>query len=143
MMIFARDVMNSEVVFVDTHTTLDDAIDLLLEHKISGLPVVNDKRELKGIISEFALLVLTYDRDAAGHIVGQHMTRQVISVEEDTLLSDVADLLILNRVRRVPVTRAGRLTGIISRRDLLRAAKQTNLSFARPEPFASRLQAQV
>lgn len=64
------------------------------------------------------------------------MTRAVTSVEVGDLLSDVADIFILNRFRRVPVTCDGKLVGIISRRDLMRAANRTCHSFARPELLA-------
>jgi CBS domain-containing protein len=131
--ISAKEIMTRDVVTVTPMCRLYDAVELMLERRVSGLPVVDDKQRLVGIISEFALLVLTYDKDAGDETVAQHMTRPVTSVEENALLSDIADIFILNRFRRVPVTRDGRLVGIISRRDLMRAAHQYEHSFARPE----------
>ena len=66
-----------------------------------------------------------------------YMSRRVITVEENTLISDVADLFIQNRVRRVPVTVNDELCGIISRRDLLRASRSHERRIAHPEPFIS------
>ena len=132
-MTFAIDLMTRDVVTIGTHSTLIQAVETLLQHNISGLPVVDDEGQLVGIITEFALLSLAYSSDARNDIVSQHMTRHVISVEENTRLSDIADLFFLNRVRRVPVTREGRLTGIIIRRDLLRRCYQTDQCFANVE----------
>jgi len=131
--ICGKDIMTSDVVTVTPTCKLYDAVELMLERRISGLPVLDDRQRLVGIISEFALLVLTYDKSASDDTVAEHMTRSVTSVEETTLLSDIADIFILNRFRRVPVTREGKLVGIISRRDLMRAAHQYDCPFARPE----------
>lgn len=135
-MIHCEDIMTREVVAVSPTSTLDEAVELMLDNRVSGLPVVDDSQRLVGIISEFALLVLTYDKKAGKDTVAEHMTRAVISVDISVLLSDVADIFILNRFRRVPVTCDGKLVGIISRRDLMRAANGSRRSFARPELLA-------
>ncbi len=133
--------MQRNVVAIGPHTLLRDAVELLIEHRISGLPVTDDEGRVVGIITEFALLAWTLDKSAGEAIVGQYMTRHVITVDERQLLSDVVDIFILNRIRRVPVTSKGKLTGIISRRDLMRAAQQSHGSFARTEPFATKVEA--
>jgi CBS domain-containing protein len=125
--------MTSDVATITPTCKLYDAVELMLKRRVSGLPVVDEEQQLIGIITEFALLVLTYDKSAGEDCVIEHMTRSVTSVEEDALLSDVADIFILNRFRRLPVTRGGKLVGIISRRDLMRAAHLHERSFARPE----------
>ncbi len=132
-MICAKEIMTSDVATVTSMCRLCDAVEVMLERRVSGLPVVDEEQRLVGIITEFALLVLTYDKSAGEDAVVEHMTRAVTSVEEDALLSDVADIFILNRFRRLPVTRGGKLVGIISRRDLMRAAHLNERSFARPE----------
>ena len=141
-MIRCEDIMTREVVTVSPTCTLDDAVDVMLENRVSGLPVVDDAQRLVGVISEFALLVLTYDKKAGQDTVAEHMTRAVTSVDVFDLLSDVADIFIVNRFRRVPVTCDGKLVGIISRRDLMRAAKQGSRAFARPELLVRRRKAQ-
>ncbi len=132
-MMRAEDIMTRDVVTVTPTCTLDDAVELMLNGRVSGLPVVDDQQRLVGIISEFALLVLTYDKNAGDDTVAEHMTRAVTSVDVAALLSDVADIFILNRFRRVPVTCGDKLVGIISRRDLMRTAQQSDHTFARPE----------
>ncbi len=136
-MLFARDIMTTDVITVSLHTTLDETVELLLEHGISGVPVVDDDQNVVGIISEFALLSLAYEPNASDELVVNYMSRRVITVEENTLISDVADLFIQNRVRRVPVTVNNELCGIISRRDLLRASRSRERRIAHPEPFIS------
>jgi len=120
-MLTAGTIMTSDLVTVRPEASIDQAIELLLREQISGLPVVDDDGRLVGVITEFALLAVAYDRRVKNHKVSQHMTRELISVEIDDPVSRVADLCIVHRVRRVPVMQNGRLVGIIARRDVLRA----------------------
>ena len=120
-MLTAGEIMTSEMVTIRPEASIADAIDLLLNQQISGLPVTDAEGRLVGVITEFALLALAYDKHVKNHTVRQHMTRDVISVEVDDSLRRVADLCIVHRVRRLPVMQAGRLVGIIARRDVLRA----------------------
>ena len=137
-MISAEDIMTRDVVTITPTCKLNEAVELMLERRVSGLPVVDSQQRLVGIISEFALLVLTYDKNAGDDTIAEHMTRAVTSVDVMDLLSDVADIFILNRFRRVPVTCGDELVGIISRRDLMRAAQQNDHTFARPEVLVRR-----
>jgi CBS domain-containing protein len=120
-MLTAGAIMNPDVVCVRPDASIEDAIELLLLQQISGLPVTDDDGQLVGVITEFALLAVAYDRRVKNHKVSQHMTRELITVEADEPVSRVADLCIVHRVRRVLVMRDGRLVGIIARRDVLRA----------------------
>lgn len=120
-MLTAGAIMTAELVTVQPEATIDQAIDLLLRKEISGLPVVDSDGRLVGVITEFALLAMAYDRRVKNHQVSQHMTRELITVEADDPVNRVADLCIVHRVRRVPVMRDGRLVGVIARRDVLRA----------------------
>jgi len=120
-MLTASDIMTSEIVFVHIETSIEEAISLLLDRQISGVPVVDDDGRLVGMITEFALLATAYDRDVKTQTVGQHMTRDLITAEVNDPISRIADLCIVHRVRRVPVMQDGRLVGLISRRDVLRA----------------------
>ncbi len=117
----ASDIMTSNVVTIGPDATIREAIHLLIREGISGLPVIDEKGCLIGIVTEFALLAIAYDRNVCEHSVSEHMTRDVLTVEADEPVNKVADLCIVNRVRRVPVVRDGRLAGLISRRDVLRA----------------------
>jgi YD repeat-containing protein len=117
----AGSIMTTNVVTVRPDALIEEAIELLLAQGISGLPVTDGDGRLIGVITEFALLAVTYDQRVKDHTVSQHMTRDVITVDADDPVSRVADLCIVHRVRRVPVMKDGRLVGVIARRDVLRA----------------------
>jgi CBS domain-containing protein len=121
----AKDTMNTAVISIRPEATIEEAIRLLLEHDISGVPVIDDKGRLCGIISEFQLLEVVYDPNLRGAQVQGFMTRDVLTIDESTLLASVANLFIVHRIRRVPVVRDGRVVGIVSRRDLLRYIVET------------------
>jgi CBS domain-containing protein len=117
--------MTDDVVTVDPDTQIQEAIELLLEQRISGLPVTDRAGNLIGIVTEFALLAIAYDEGVLLDKVQKHMTTQVITVSPDDPISRVADLCIVHRVRRVPVVDNGRLVGLISRCDVLRGVYET------------------
>lgn len=120
-MLTAEQIMTADVITIGPEASIHDAIELLLACRISGLPVVDRSGMLVGILSEYALLALAYDQSVTHQTVAQHMTREVISVDATALANRVADQFIVHRVRRLPVIRAGRLVGLISRSDVLRA----------------------
>ena len=115
----AKQVMRRNVVSLLPTATVEQAIRLLRELGFSGAPVVNQNGTLVGIISEFALLEVVYDPRIRTAPVSRFMTRDVLTVNEDTALSDIATLFVRHRIRRVPVVRDGRLVGVVSRPDLL------------------------
>ena len=120
-MLTARDIMTEEVVTIRPDCSVQDGIEQLLKEQISGLPVVDGFGRLVGIVSEFALLAIAYDRGVMADAIEQHMTTEVLSVHVDDPIRKVADLFIVHRVRRVPVQDKGRLVGLISRCDVLKA----------------------
>ena len=133
-MLTAKHIMTSDITTIRPDTTVQEAIDLLLEKEISGTPVVNDDGELVGIVTEFALLAFAYESEVCNDAVGQHMTKQVITVDQDDPVSKVADLCIVNRIRQLPVMSNGKLVGLISRRDVLRVASQAGEAISHVAP---------
>jgi CBS domain-containing protein len=144
----AMDVMTTNVITVDPDTSVQALATLLSERGISGVPVVDKDSRLVGIVSEGDLLhraetgterrtqrrrsrwldTFAADQEAARDYVKAHgrsvreiMTREVISVSDTTELADIATLLETKRIRRVPVVRDGKLVGIVSRANLVRA----------------------
>jgi CBS domain-containing protein len=144
----AMDIMTTNVITVRPETSVQELAMLLAERGISGVPVVDADNRLVGIVSEGDLLhraetgtarriqhrrshwldALAGDPDPARDYIKSHgrkvsdiMTRDVVSVSETTELSEVADLLESNRIKRVPVLRDGKLCGIVSRANLVRA----------------------
>jgi CBS domain-containing protein len=120
-MLTAGAIMTTDLITVRPDASIESAIETLLNEGISGLPVTDDEGRLVGVITEFALLAVTYDKRVKNHTVSQHMTREVITVDINDPISRIADLCIVHRVRRVPVMQDGRLSGVIARRDVLRA----------------------
>jgi CBS domain-containing protein len=153
----AVDVMTPNVITVGPDTTVQDLAKLLSERGISGAPVVDAAGNMIGIVSEGDLLHRTelgterrserrsswwLDHFASGQArdyVKSHgrtvkdiMTRDVATVTEDTDLADVAMLLETNRVKRVPVVRDGKVVGIVSRANLVRALGATAVTAVSP-----------
>jgi CBS domain-containing protein len=140
----AIDVMVRDVVTVRPDTDVADAIKLLSEHDVSALPVVDEASNLVGMLSEVDLIhraeigtekhrhwwleavtgATTLAEEFAkshGKKVGEVMTTGVISVTEETPLSEIAALFERKRIKRVPVVKDGKLVGIVSRSNLIQA----------------------
>ncbi len=120
-MITAREIMKEDVVTINLESSLEEAIDLMLLQEISGLPVTDNEGHLVGIVTEFALLAIVYDEKIRQETISEHMTADVLTIEADDPISKIADMCIVHRVRRVPVMENGRIVGMISRRDVLKA----------------------
>ena len=144
----AADVMTSEVITVGENASVQEAAKLMAEHGISAVPVVDRDTRVVGMVSEGDLLhraetgterrrswwleIVASTNQLAGEYVKSHsgsvkdvMTRDVISVTEETTVADIAILLETNRIKRVPVLRDDRLVGIVSRANLVRALAMT------------------
>lgn len=140
----ARDIMTTAVVTVPADGTVDEAVKKMLDHHVSALPVVDDKGKLVGLISEGDLMRRLQDSDrprrswwlellggpetspkdfikARSHRVSDVMTCDVVSVAEDTPVSEIARTLEKRRIKRVPVLRDGKVAGIVSRANLIQA----------------------
>jgi CBS domain-containing protein len=120
----AESIMTETLVTIRPEASIRDAIEMLIGKEISGLPVIDPQGRLVGVITEFAMLAMVYDHEVRTQTVGQHMTREVITVNVDDPISRIADLCIVHRVRRLPVMRDGKLVGLIARRDVLKALYQ-------------------
>ena len=80
-MLTAGAIMTTDIVTSRPNVSIEAAIDTLLSQEISGLPVTDDDGRLVGVITEFAVLAVAYDRRVKNHTVGQHMTRDIITVD--------------------------------------------------------------
>jgi CBS domain-containing protein len=147
----AMDVMTTDVIVVDPDTTVQAFATLLAERGISGAPVVNSSGHLVGVVSEGDLLHRAeigtarrhrarrrswwldhYAAESAREYVKDHgrtvsdiMTPDAVTVTEETDLAEVAALLEAKRIKRVPVVREGKVVGIISRANIVRAVGAT------------------
>jgi CBS domain-containing protein len=115
----AKDIMTTRVVTVKPSTPIPEAARLLVRRKISGVPVVDEKYKTKvvGILTEADLLAAP----AGAKTVAEVMRKRVISVSPETPIDEIAAILVKRKIKRVPVLEGGKLVGIVSRIDVLRA----------------------
>jgi CBS domain-containing protein len=143
----AHEIMNSGVVAVRPDTLISDVAKTLREHKISAVPVIDEAGSPIGMVSEGDLigrdqadrearldwwLTLLAEGEALNpeFLASVHapdrrardvMTAPVVTVGEEIEIDAIARLLTAHRIKRVPVLRGGRIVGIVSRADLVRA----------------------
>lgn len=124
-MLRAKDIMTEEVVCVRKDTTISEAIEAMVNNEITGVPVVDADMTPVGILSEQDVLRLfdTYGQEG-DRTAGEFMTQPPIYFDEDDPVLDVCYRLRDCPIRRVPVTSQGKVTGIISRADVLRYTLQ-------------------
>jgi CBS domain-containing protein len=155
--------MSRDVITVAPKTPIHEAARRLVDHGISGMPVVDESGALVGILSEGDLIIRQKPRDrmpwwrfffangealareyqkAAGTTVGEVMTRQVISVSPDLPIDAAAAIIDEHRIRRVPVVSDGQLVGLVSRGDLVKALSKAPSPVALP-PSDARLVAEM
>ena len=159
----AADVMTFGAASIRPQDPIEEAAHLMLQHRISGLPVVDDKGDLIGIVTEGDLLRRQQggsDRDRPrwlefllgaarsandtrlAHLrtVADVMTTRVVTVGDDTPLHEIADIMQRHGFKRVPVVKDRKVTGIVSRADLLRglARLAEDMPSASPEDHALR-----
>jgi CBS domain-containing protein len=141
----AREVMTTPVHTVRPETTLEEIAQLMATHRISGVPVVDPEGRVLGMVSE-ADLIDEHKREAriprtalyglfpvpdaalleafrGGRTLQarQLMSTHVITATEETTLHELADIMVRRKINRIPIVRDGRLVGIVSRADLVRA----------------------
>jgi len=121
-----RDVMESNVVTVRRGTPVLDAVRTLVQHNFTGLPVVDRKNNVIGIISEKDVLALslsihdkTYDSSASISKVEDFMTTDVITVDVNEPFKQLCTCLMKHPFRRIPITDKGKIVGIVSRKDII------------------------
>jgi CBS domain-containing protein len=145
-MLRAKDIMAKEVITVTPETKTAQAARLLLEHRVNGLPVVNQDGLLVGIICQSdlvaqqkkltlpsvfnlldGLIPLTPVRNLehelqkiAASTVAQAMTSNPATVSPETSLEDIASLMVDKKYHTLPVVEAGKVVGIIGKEDVLR-----------------------
>jgi CBS domain-containing protein len=149
-MITAKDIMTRSVVTVKPDTSIEELASLLVKYQISGVPVVDQAGTLYGIVTENDLIsrnkrlhiptVVSF-LDAAIYLesskkfeqevkrltaskAGDICNRKVVTIGEDASLIDIATIMTEKKVHLLPVVRNGKLTGIVGKRDLVKAVAQ-------------------
>lgn len=122
-----RDYMTRHLVTFRSDTDLFTAINRLLEHRISGAPVVDSQGHLIGLLSEGdclrGILSGAY-YEAIGGTVSGYMVTEIETISPEVDIIEVSERFLRGRLGRIPVIENGRLVGQISRSDVLRAVKE-------------------
>lgn len=121
-MLKAKQVMTSEVVTIRPEATLAEAIRVLLDKKISGMPVVDAAGKLVGILSEKDMLNFAFSGNLGLTKVEEAMTREIVSFPPEAGVEEIALAIGQRHFRRVPIVADGRVVGVVSRRDIIRVA---------------------
>ena len=126
--ILVSDYMTKKLITFKPSDSLDHVINLLIKNKISGGPVVNDKNELIGIISETDCIKHISESkyynmpSDTNNTVGKYMVKDVDTIDKNMNIFDAAFKFISSHRRRFPVTEKGKLIGQLSQKDVLKAA---------------------
>ena len=143
----AKTIMTKDVIAVRPEEKVEKVVRILVDNKISGVPVVDEDNYVVGIITEKDLMIkaselkvpfyvtlfdsiiflenpMRFNNDIKKYTaasVKEAMTAKVISVEEDTPVSEIVAIMQKRNINRVPVLRHGKLIGIITRNDILKS----------------------
>lgn len=153
----AHQIMTHDVITVTPDTTVSDAAARMLDNHISGLPVVDDTGKLVGIVSDgdfmrrseigtqrkrarWLQFLVGPGKEASefvrasGRRVADVMTPDPITASEDTTLDSLVETMEKHNIKRLPIVQFGKITGIVTRTNLLRAVAQ--LAREVPDPTA-------
>lgn len=120
-MLEAKDVMTKRVICIGKDTPIIEAIRLMVDKNVTGIPIVEDDMTLIGILSEQDVLRLFHTfEEEKNRTVNDFMTQPAVHFEKSERLLDVCYCLRDNSIRRVPVTSGGKVVGVISRSDIIK-----------------------
>lgn len=144
-MLKAKDIMTKEVIAVKPETTIEELARLLMKQQISGVPVVDDKGKIVGVVTENDLIsknsrlhiptiLRLFDayiplgtskmesdiRKMAASTVEDICTKEIITVDEEASVEYIATIMTEKRIHILPVVREGKLVGIIGKKDMIK-----------------------
>ncbi|RJQ52781.1 MAG: CBS domain-containing protein [Nitrospiraceae bacterium] len=147
-MLKAKDIMTKDVLTVNPDATVEDLARVLMEHKISGVPVVDDNRRLVGIVTENDLIrknkrlhiptvIRLFDafillgsgrmeeeiRKMAAVTVSEICAKKVVSITEETSLEEIATIMAEQHIHLLPVLKDSVVVGIVGKADMVRAMR--------------------
>lgn len=122
--VLVKDYMSANLVTFTPQMDVLNAIQMLVDHRISGAPVVDETGNVVGVLSQKDCLKVALDASYHGEWggrVSEFMSRNAKTVEAETSILEVAEMFMKDEYRRYPVMEENRLIGQISRHDVLRA----------------------
>jgi CBS-domain-containing membrane protein len=145
-MLKAKDIMTSDVITVKPDATVEELARLLMEHKISGVPVVDDEKNIIGIVTENDLIkknkrlhiptiIRLFDayflldsgkveddiKKMVATTVDEIYTKKVISISEDMSLEEIATIMAEKHIHLLPVLRDRAVAGIVGKADIVKS----------------------
>ena len=138
-----EEIMTRDVTTIAANALVEDALKIMVQKKVSGLPVLDEEERLCGVVTEYDVLeMLLRNDDDFWPIepVADYVSHEVLTVEPTATLTEVAELFLNESVRRAPVVEDGKVVGVISRRDLVRAVlreRQSRMNEFFPEAVES------
>lgn len=127
-----RDYMATNLITFTPESNVMDVVNALLEKRITGAPVLNNKKEVVGMIDDKTCLKLLvaseyYNSPLSEQTVSNYMDDVLTTVKEDISISEAANIFLETKYKRlIVVDENGKLAGQISRRDILRAIRDIN-----------------
>ncbi len=118
-MAYVRDVMKKEIIVAKINDRIQQISKILTEKKISNIPVINEKNELVGIVSEQDIIRVMDSENFMNMTAKDIMTKDVLSVEENDSLEYVSKIFTERPFRRLPVIRAKKVVGVVTREDII------------------------
>jgi CBS domain-containing protein len=112
---FAKDIMTKDVITVSPTATVRNLAMTLIKNQISGAPVAGKNGKIIGVVSEADIVA------KKGKDVKTIMTKNIISITEDTAVEEIARLMTTHQIKRLPVMRGQDVVGIVSRADIVSA----------------------
>ncbi|MBI4316940.1 MAG: CBS domain-containing protein [Chloroflexi bacterium] len=109
-----KHIMNREVIVGRPEMLVEEANELMQQHHISGLPVVDEEGSVLGVFSQTDALI------KAGQCIGDSMTSPAVTLDQEAGIKEAAALMAAKDINRLPVLRQGRLVGLVSRADIVR-----------------------
>ncbi|MCR8645660.1 CBS domain-containing protein [Paenibacillus sp. N1-5-1-14] len=153
-MVLAKEIMVNDVIAISNKALMQEVMETLVNNRIGGVPIVDDECKVVGFISDGDIMknIGSHDQmvidpmgftslwmdhkaledklqELASEPVMNIATHRVVSVDVDTIVEKVAEILGKRQIKKVPVLENGKLVGIISRGDLLRKAIEHNKSW--------------
>lgn len=149
-MLLVKDVMMSPIVTISENTPLGEAVALMHDLCISGLPVVDAEGSLVGLVTEYDVIQAMMPRttdflqsdpsavrteamrqrfcEIAHEPVSQFMAKNIATISDHESILEAAGVVLIRKCKRVPVVREGKPVGIVSRVDILKAMLQCSLN---------------
>jgi CBS domain-containing protein len=115
MHMLAKDIMTRDIIMVKPQMTVKQLALLLIKNQISGAPVAAEDGKIVGVVSEADILA-----KKARQVKGI-MSTKVVSVNEDTPVEEIAQIMATRKIKRLPVMKGNKIVGIVSRADIVSA----------------------